>query len=72
MSFFVAASIHSDIDGTDIGDFWLVKSDSVKIQGRYNVPHGLKDKAPFLRSFVAGGSFIENKITGERIWMKQE
>lgn len=68
----------SDIIGTEIGDFWIVSSPYVQIQGRYNVPNiKKKDAKPVLRAVTIGGKFLEdNTITigtlGRKVYFNED
>lgn len=60
-SFYEPNDINKDRN-TDlkIGDFWLVKSNDVYIQGRYNlVKMKTGDPKPFLRALAVGGPFLK-------------
>lgn len=64
------------MDNFDRGDFWLVKSPLVHIQGRYNVVDKRKQNS-YLRVLAVGGPFLKNNtlIIGNRkskvLWNKQ-
>lgn len=55
------------VDNFDRGDFWLVKSPLVHIQGRYNVVNRNR-KHSFLRVLAVGGPFLGNNtlVIGNR------
>lgn len=75
---FLLPSPESDIVGTEIGDFWIVSSPYVKIQGRYNVPNiKKKDAKPVLRAVTVGGKFLQdNTITigtlGRKVYFNED
>ena len=63
------------IDSSKIGDFWLVRSSLVHVQGRYNSVNGQK---MFLRALALGGPFLQNNtfLIGVRnnkvLWNNEE
>merc|ERR1719265_1016381 len=61
-----ADPIGATMDNFETGDFWLVKSPLVSIQGRYNKAGNYKNS--FLRVLAVGGPFLHNNtlIIGNR------
>lgn len=70
-------SLSSDLDGNEVGDFWIVKSNYLKIQGRYNLDARSTLKEPVLRVLTVGGKLIEDNTltigtTGKILWNGDE
>merc|ERR1719265_2736825 len=77
-SSFFSEKSDDKIDANEEGDFWLVKSSDVQIQGRYNtdkadhgnVTDGCNGTNPYLRAIAVGGPFLRGNTlvigTGEK------
>jgi len=62
--------------GSNLGDTWLVKSEHVHIQGRFNMVNGVK--ATYLTALAVGGPFLEGNTllisgqNGRALWNGEE
>jgi len=66
----------SDVPSFKAGDCWLVRSEPVQIQGRYNTVDTSNFKKPFLRALAIGGPFLKGNTlvigTHSTFWNQQE
>jgi hypothetical protein len=58
-----------EVGAFETGDFWLVKSDLLQIQGRYSTVKQRDSSKPFMTGVAIGGSFLQgNKLLIETMY----